>query len=82
MHVITFYFIYKRKSMVTTGNVLADGTATFTPVLNRLLEIAQEFVPYLIYIAIGALSVSLLWKAVKFMMWYLAGKSKRAVRGK
>ena len=68
--------------MVTTGTVLANGTATFTPVLERLLEIAQEFVPYLIYIAIGALGVSLLWKAVKYIMWYLAGKSKRAVRGR
>ena len=68
--------------MVTTGAVLSQGTATFTPVLERLLEIAQEFVPYLIYIAIWALGVSLLWKAVKFIMGYLAGKSKRAVRGK
>ena len=68
--------------MVTTGAVLANGTATFTPVLERLLEIAQEFVPYLIYIAIWALGVSLLWKAVKYIMWYLAGRSKRAVRGK
>ena len=68
--------------MITTWTVLSQGTATFTPVLERLLEIAQEFVPYLIYIAIGALGVSLLWKAVKYIMWYLAWRSKRAVRGK
>lgn len=68
--------------MIGSGAILANGTGTFTPVINRLLEIAQEFVPYLIYIAIGALWVSLLWKAVKYIMWYLAGRSKRAVRGK
>lgn len=68
--------------MITTWAVLSQGTATFTPVLERLLEIAQEFVPYLIYIAIGALWVSLLWKAVKYIMWYLASRSKRAVRGR
>ena len=38
--------------MIGTGQILANGTATFTPVIERLLEIAQEFVPYLIYIAI------------------------------
>lgn len=68
--------------MVTTWAVLTDGTATFTPVLERLLEIAKEFVPYFIYIAIGVLGVSLIWKAVKYVMWYLAWKSKRAVRGR
>ena len=68
--------------MITTGAVLSQGTATFTPVIERLLEIAQEFVPYFIYIALGVLGVSLLWRAVKYIMWYLAGRSKRAVRGK
>lgn len=68
--------------MVTTWAVLSAGTATFTPVLERLLEIAQEFVPYMIYIAIGALGVSLLWRAVKYILWYLKGKSTRAVRGR
>lgn len=68
--------------MITTGAVLSQGTATFTPVIERLLEIAQEFVPYFIYIALGVLGVSLLWRAVKYIMWYLAWRSKRAVRGK
>lgn len=68
--------------MIGSGQILANGTATFTPVIDRLLEIAQEFVPYLIYIAIWALGVSLLWKAVKFILWYLKGKSTRAVRGR
>ena len=54
--------------MITTGAVLSEGTATFTPVINRLLEIAQEFVPYFIYIALGVLGVSLLWRAVKYIM--------------
>lgn len=68
--------------MITTGAVLTEWTATFTPVINRLLEIAQEFVPYFIYIALGVLGVSLLWRAVKYIMWYLAWRSKKAVRGK
>ena len=67
--------------MVTlTGTVLPQWTATFEPVLQRLLEIAQEFVPYFIGIAIGVLGVSLLWRAVKYIMWYLAWRSKWAVR--
>ena len=68
--------------MVTTWAVLTNWTATFTPVLERLLQIAQEFVPYFIYIAIGVLGVALLWRAVKYIMWYLAGRSKWAVRGR
>lgn len=78
----SFYFIQKKVHMITTWAVLADGQSTFTPVLERLLEIAQEFVPYFIYIAIGVLGVSLLWKAVKYIMWYLAWRSKWAVRGR
>lgn len=68
--------------MVTTGNVLSQWTATFTPILERLYGIAQEFVPYFIYIAIGVLGVALLWRAVKYIMWYLAWRSKWAVRGR
>lgn len=68
--------------MISTWAILTNGTATFTPVINRLLEIAGEFVPYLIYIAIWALWVSLLWKAVKYILGYLKGKSTRAVRGR
>lgn len=71
----------KRMSLWTWA-ILADGTATFAPVFTRLWEIAQEFVPYFIYIALWALGISLLWKAVKYIMGYLAGRSKRAVRGK
>ena len=82
MQAQSFYLLKTKKNMVTTWQVLANGTATFTPVLERLLEIAQEFVPYLIYIAIWALWVSLLWKAVKYILWYLKGKSTRAVRGR
>lgn len=76
------FTLHKKYRMITTGNVLAQGTATFTPVLERLLAIAQEFVPYFIYIAIGVLGVSLLWRAVKYIMWYLAWRSKGAVRGR
>ena len=62
--------------MITTGNVIEQGTQVFTPILERLLEIAQEFVPYLIYIAIWTLWVNLLWQAVKYILWYLKGKSE------
>lgn len=79
-----FYFNYQKKVMPTLWSwaVLANGTATFAPVFTRLWEIVQEFVPYLIYIGLWALGITLMWKAVKYIMWYLAGRSKRAVRGK
>ena len=76
------FTLHKKYTMITTWAVLANGTAEFTPVLERLLQIAQEFVPYFIYIAIGVLGVSLLWRAVKYIMWYLAWRSKWAVRGR
>lgn len=65
-----------------TWAILSDWVTTFAPVFTRLWEIVQEFVPYLIYIALGVLGISLMWRAVKYIMWYLAGRSKRAVRGK
>lgn len=68
--------------MIETGAVLTLWENTFQPVIARLIEIAKEFVPYFIYIAIGVLGVSLLWRAVKYIMWYLAWRSKKAVRGK
>ena len=76
------FILHNIIEMVTTWAVLANGTAEFTPVLERLLEIAKEFVPYFIYIGIGVLGVSLLWRAVKYIMWYLAWRSKWAVRGR
>lgn len=81
MHTPPFIFIYQ-KPMILTGTILTEGTATFAPVLTRLFDIAKEFIPYIMYIAIWALTVSLVWKAVKFALWYLAWRSKRAVRGK
>ena len=66
----------------STWAVLTDGVTTFKPVMDRLFDIAQEFIPYFIYIAGGALVIALIWKAVKYIMGYLAGRSKRTVRGK
>ena len=78
-----FFISWSKKRMsVWSGAILANGTETFAPVFTRLWEIAQEFVPYFIYIALWALGISLLWRAVKYIMWYLAGKSKGAVRGR
>lgn len=49
---------------------------TFTPVISRMLEIAGEFIPYIVYIFIWYLGVILLWNAVKYILWYLKKKSR------
>lgn len=56
---------------MTTWQILAEWTATFTPVLNRTLEIAKEFVPYFIWISIWIIWVVILRNAVKMIIWKL-----------
>jgi len=66
----------------TTTNVISNGTAAFTPIIDKLGNIATEFVPYLIYIAIGVLGVALVFRVVRWILWYLKGNSLKAVRGR
>lgn len=65
-----------------TGNVIANGTAAFTPIVEKLGSIATEFVPYLIYIAIAVLGIALTFRVVKWILWYLKGGAMRSVRGR
>ena len=65
-----------------TGNIIANGTSAFTPIIDKMWAIATEFLPYLIYVAIGALWVALAFGAVKYILSYLSWKAKGAVRGR
>ena len=62
--------------------IIAWWTSTFTPIVEKLGNIATEFIPYLIYIALWALWVALAFKAVKYIISYLSGKAKWAVKGR
>lgn len=79
IQILFFYFI-TQKTM--TGNIIANGTTAFEPIVTRLGEIATEFLPYMIYVAIGCLGVALAFRALKYILWYLQGKAKWAVRGR
>ena len=65
-----------------TGNIIANGTAAFSPIVDKLGAIATEFLPYMIYVAIACLGVALAFRALKYILWYLQGKASGAVRGR
>ena len=56
---------------MTTWQILAEWTATFTPALERTLEITHEFTTYFIYICIWIVWVRIIREAVKYIIWYL-----------
>ena len=62
--------------MITTWQVLSESTETFTPILERLWEIAKEFVLYFIFISIWILWVILIRNAVKMILNYLKEKTE------
>ena len=64
--------------MITTWQVLSDGTQTFTPIMTRVLDIANEFAQYLIYIWLWIIAVELIRIAVKYIIRYLEQKNKMA----
>ena len=66
----------------TSTAIIASGTTAFSPIVDKLGDIATEFVPYLIYIAIAVLGVALTFKVVKWILWYLKGWAMKSVRGK
>lgn len=65
-----------------TGNIIANGTTAFAPIVEKLGDIATEFVPYLIYIAIAVLWVALTFRVVKWILGYLKGWAMRSVKGR
>jgi hypothetical protein len=62
--------------------IVASGTSAFAPIVDKLGNIATEFIPYLIYVAIACVWVALAFRAVKYILWYLSGKAKWAVKGR
>ena len=62
--------------------IIGSWTAAFDPIVDKLGDIATEFVPYLIYIAIAVLGVALTFRVVKWILGYLKGGAMKWVRGK
>lgn len=66
----------------TTTAIIASGTTAFSPIVDKLGDIATEFVPYLIYIAIAVLGVALTFRVVKWILGYLKGGAMNSVKGR
>lgn len=62
--------------------IIAQGTAAFSPIVDKLWAIATEFLPYMIYVAIACLGVALAFRALRYILGYLQGKATWAVRGR
>lgn len=59
-----------------TWNIITNGTNAFTWIFDKLGNITTEFVPYLIYIGIAILGISLSIYAVKYILAYLKMQSE------
>lgn len=67
------------------GTILSWGTAQLEPVITGVKSIMVEFIPYVIYIAIGVLIATLGFVAVKWLMnwmsrrvtWTFSSRRKR-----
>lgn len=64
--------------MITTWQVLSEGTQTFTPIIHRMLWITDEMLDYFLWISLGILWITLIYKAVIFIINYLEKKNKLA----
>lgn len=62
--------------------ILSWWTAAFTPIVDKLGDIATEFIPYLVYIAIAVLGVALTFRVVKWILGYLKGGAMGSIRGR
>ena len=54
------------------GTILSGWTANLEPVLTGVQSVMTEFIPYLIYIAIGVLIVTLGFVAIKWLMNWMS----------
>ena len=54
--------------------ILSGWTAQLEPVVNWIKSVMTEFIPYLVYIAIGVLIATLGFVALKWLMRYMSGK--------
>jgi hypothetical protein len=62
-----------------TGWLVVWWTTNFAPIITQLGNIAGEFIPYMIYIAIACLWIAIVYRAIKYILWYLQNKSKGAI---
>lgn len=58
--------------MPTVWTILASGNATFDPVLTGISSVMSEFIPYLVYVAIGVLIATLGFVAIKWLMSWMS----------
>lgn len=54
-----------------TWQIIENGVDNFTPIIDKLQTIAGEVIPYMIYIALACLWITLAYKAIKYIINYL-----------
>lgn len=52
-------------------NIISNGISAFGGIIDKLWNISWEFVPYLLYIWIGILGITLVIAVVKNLIWYM-----------
>lgn len=62
-----------------TGEIITNGANAFSPIVEKLGNITTEFVPYLVYIAIAVLGISLTINIVKYILNYLKINSYNSI---
>lgn len=82
-------FLFRKLDVMPTypevGTILSWGTAQIEPVITGVKSIMVEFIPYVIYVAIGVLLATLWFVAVKWLMnwmsrrvtWTFSSRRKR-----
>lgn len=62
--------------------IIANGVWAFSWIITKLTGISGEFIPYIIYIAIALLWISLTINVVKYILWYLKGWAENSITGR
>ena len=62
--------------------IVAGGISAFSWITERLGNIAGEFLPYMVYIAIACLGIALLFKALKYLLWFTSNQSQNSISGR
>lgn len=60
-------------------NIIEWWVSAFSGIIDRLWWIFWEFWPYIIYIAIACLGISLLFKALKYILWFTDNSAKNSI---
>lgn len=59
-----------------SGEIITNGVNNFTQIIDKLWTIAGEIMPYMLYIALTCLWITLAYNAVKYIIWYTENKTK------